>query len=291
MGTNICFIVLALSKDVFNTTHFETILGAGVPPVQNKRADYPDRKVLEQTPQVAGLNLSWPMTNSVGFAVALNRLPIARLQEPKALQQAFEMVHKLLFSVAFHTVLQDSSPTLNQSRIGTLQDTLTGILMVRIISVIVEITFGIIILMTSALWYLSHRRNSLLQSDPATVADIMGMLQPNPKRLGGVKAAAAYNTEITDTAAITSRKFSLSTQILTAGRRAYLLPYTSKRISSLTPIYAMLSHNDDTDDGLVLHPMELRLSVGVIFISIITAAIGGIVFFEVWTSNHNGRLP
>jgi hypothetical protein len=113
--------------EVFNLTHFEFLLGVGVQPT-SLRSNYPDTAIVEQYPQLARHNLTWPVSNMVGFAVGLTQhyqLSISDLSTPDSLHQAFEKVHKLLFAVAFNTQIQDSSSTeLDDLHPGFIQESL-----------------------------------------------------------------------------------------------------------------------------------------------------------------------
>jgi hypothetical protein len=59
-------------------------LATGVNPT-DQQTDLPNREVLDQFTQLTNYNLSWPVSNMVGFAVALNQLSLEELAAPSAL--------------------------------------------------------------------------------------------------------------------------------------------------------------------------------------------------------------
>ncbi|CZT49573.1 uncharacterized protein RSE6_10441 [Rhynchosporium secalis] len=138
-------------QDVFNTTNFEYLLGVGIQPEQ-ERGNFQDTAILEQFPQLQEYSLTWPVTNMVGFAIAQNTTSIAGLADPQELHAAFERAHRLLFAVAFNALTSARNSTnLNNIREGLRQDTVGAIIIVRTISVIVEIALGVIILLAISL--------------------------------------------------------------------------------------------------------------------------------------------
>lgn len=95
---------IALPTDVFNTSAFEYILGSGVNPT-DARANLPDISVLEQYQRLKNYSLTWPVSNMVGFAMALNPLEMQDLAKPAILQTAFQSAHQLLFTTAFKALV------------------------------------------------------------------------------------------------------------------------------------------------------------------------------------------
>jgi hypothetical protein len=164
--------------DLFNTTNFEYILGAGVSPSTGQRSNFEDIVILEQYPRVQNYNVAFPVTSMVGFAVGLSQSPVGEFTDPATLQQAFQKAHQVLFISAFSalsTPLPDAN--LMDLRDGLIHDFPGAIILVRPIALAVEVAFGIIIVLTMSLWYFSNRRLSKLCTDPASIRDIMSLME------------------------------------------------------------------------------------------------------------------
>src|SRR6266536_1116773 len=141
--------------NIFNTSHFEYLLGAGISPTSlSQRVDYPDSVVLEQFSRLKDYNMSRPITNMAGFAAALSLSSIPDFQDPLVLQQAFEKAHQLLFSTAFSTLTADV-PVNKTSWGGVCIDKPGAIVLVRTVSIVVEAALGVVVILTTSLWYLS----------------------------------------------------------------------------------------------------------------------------------------
>lgn len=64
-----------LESSLFNISAFEFLLHAGFPSLAIER-DYPNNVILDQYAKLYGLNISWPVTNMVGFAVGMHNGPL-----------------------------------------------------------------------------------------------------------------------------------------------------------------------------------------------------------------------
>jgi hypothetical protein len=273
--------------DIFNTSHFEYLLGVGLQP-DTQRADYPNTIILDQTPQLLARNISWPSNNLVGFAVALNEFPAPDLADPNLLRQSFARAHKLLFSAAISTLTTTlNTNTFENTRPGIRKDTSTAIIMVRKISIVVEAALALIIILTFSLWYISQRRPSCLDRDPASIMDVMSMVG-NDAILGDLH----YDEFLTSTTLSQSLMHTtfaieflnsdgksdlrLKSKSSAAGSviRVTSAPQTAKRNSrSFTPI----------------QPLEFRSSFGSGFVGVIILAAGIILFLQIRSTTLNGE--
>jgi hypothetical protein len=78
----------------------------------------------------------------VGFALGLSPSPVWDLADPTVLQQAFQKVHQVLFISAFSILSKPiADNNLLDMRDGLRQDFLGVIVIVRPISIIVEVAF------------------------------------------------------------------------------------------------------------------------------------------------------
>ena len=272
-------IQLPTRNNIFNTTHFEYVVGAGVPPLR-QRANRADTFRLEPYPSVAKYNLSWPLTNAVGFGVFLHNGTIEDLKNPKMLSKTFENVHKLLFAIAFNTLIQPSDPigTTDIPQAGTIMDTLGAITIERTISLIVEAAFGLVVIMAVALWWISYKRPSRLLDNPATISSVMSHIQDSILR--------------DDLADVSSQTFRLTT--FGTGNRSRVFLTRDQPISILssrsTEEFAISGKESIDQQTPIIRPLELRMFFGLLFISAISVALGTVIFLEVYSVQRNGKL-
>ncbi|KAH7374207.1 hypothetical protein BKA64DRAFT_649216 [Cadophora sp. MPI-SDFR-AT-0126] len=277
-------------SDSFNTTHFEYLLGVGMQPDQ-QRGDFPDTALLEQFPQLLDYNLTWPVSNMVGFGIAQNTTSVAGLADPDRLHDAFERAHKLLFGVAFSTLtLAQTSTDLQNMRSGMRQDTVGAIIMVRTISIIVEVVLAVIIFLAIILWYYSSRRPSHLIRDPASIADVMSVSRHDSVselfRNDGTMTAPSLSQEISSMAFTIDvvKVQGIPSVQLKANKSSTIQPSTRGSTTSSTSM---------SSGGFVpVRPIELKFTVGSILMLAILSSMGAIVFLDIRSRENNGiTLP
>lgn len=286
-NTTDSFLNTTLSvNDTFNTTQFEYLLGVGIQPVV-ERADFPDTALVEQFPQLLRYNLTWPVSNMVGFAVALTPHPVANLFSADLLSDAFQRAHRLLLSVAFSTLTQPlSSNNLSDIRSGLRQDTLGAIIMVRTISIVVETGLALIILLSTILWYYSGKRASHLQQDPASIADIMSAV-----RLGSLSKSLKDDGTLS-TEALTKELSNKVFYLSSSNDQGHMIPnLEEKNCSDPNSVDHQTSRQNSVDNSFSpVLPKELSFWVGMALVTIIMFAIIGVAFLQVWSARQNGKL-
>ncbi|KAH6694947.1 hypothetical protein BKA61DRAFT_531721 [Leptodontidium sp. MPI-SDFR-AT-0119] len=278
---------LAVEK-FFNTTNFEYLLGTGVS-ASDQRANLPDTAVLQQYSRIKEYGLIWPVSNMVGFAVALNNVSIESLFDPVALQSAFQRAHQVLFISAFSVLTAPMSsstlPISSQSqRNGTIESSLGAVILVRPISIVVEIALAVIILLTSFLWYHSHSRPSQLSFDPASIGNIMSMIPPHNSSPGAVSDDGTLTAASLETA-LSKRKFCLTRS---RSGTSIIIPMASENSvsSSITP--SRSSSDQPEKPFLPIQPVELQLKFGLIFIVMLLGAFAAVIFLQIWSVKQNG---
>lgn len=276
-------------SDLFNITHFEYILGTGIQPT-DQRTNYPDTLILSQYPRLQKYSLAWPLSNMVGYAIALSQLPVSEFASPDVLQQAFERAHRLLFISAFSTLtIRSSSESAPNVRPGLVEDNLGAIVMVRSISVVIEATLGIVAVFAGSLWYFTASRRSNLIKNPASIADVMGIRQSDQAPQRGTQEHEPITTS-TDIEHFLSSTFYLAL----IGRGS---AQSSKLLSSRATGGVDTATSSQHDNKLCVidrpssaaRPRELSLYFGSIFIGFILTTIIIITFLAIWTSKKNGK--
>ena len=273
-------------SNLFNTTHFEYILGVGMQPDQ-ERGDFPDTALLEQFPQLLDYNLTWPVSNMVGFGIAQNTTSVAGLADPASLHDAFERAHKLLFAVAFSTLTSaQASIGLQDVKPGMRQDNVEAIIMVRTISIVVEVVLAIIALLAIVLWYYSNRRPSRLIRDPASIADVMSVSRHDSImelfRNDGTMTAPILSQEIS------SRIFTIDVVKVQGFPTVQL---EAKKLPSIQLPRTSATSSTSVSSGsfVPVRPVELKFTIGSILVLAILSSMGGIIFLDIWSRNRNGK--
>jgi hypothetical protein len=166
-------------EEIFNITAFEYFLAVGYNQLQGP-ANFEDMERLQQYPRAQKMNVTFPITGLVGFALALSSSSASDYSSSQVMHDEFQRVHRLLFTAAFSTLTQKAHNDNIKDQIftlGTIQDNLGSIILVRSIAIAVEAILGLTISMSIALWlYLSHRPNNL-RSDPKSIANLMKMIR------------------------------------------------------------------------------------------------------------------
>ncbi|KAK0130121.1 hypothetical protein ONS96_000649 [Cadophora gregata f. sp. sojae] len=274
-------------QGILNTTAFEYVLATGVNPT-NQKVNLPDRAVLEQYPRLMKYNLTWPVSNMVGFAVALNPSRVDDLAESTALKVAFERAHQLLFTTAFNSLLEPVTETNSSDSVaGLLEDSPGAIILVRPVAIAVEIALAIVAIMTLLLWFHSHSRQSSLETDPSSIADLMAVLQA-----GQISRKESHSTmdfaRTTVDEGLSQEVYCLTTRIPgekvnAQAERARDLPFGSS-----TTIQSTSGH----DEIPPLRPVELRIWSGAAFVIVLGTAIIGLTVLNSQILKHNGlTLP
>ena len=275
-----------LPENTFNTTAFEYILGAGVSPTGD-RSNLPDSSVLEQYPRLKNYSLTWPVSNMVGFAVALNPLQMQDLATPAVLQTAFQNAHQLLFTTAFDALLGPPSvESLSDVRPGVRWDNPGAIIMVRTISLIVEAAFGMVAILTLCLWYISHHRGSNLDSDPASIASIMSLAHANDETPVSIDNNGTLTSEELE------HELSRQRYHLREGSDCYPILVALPSSSSSAPSSsreARRSKDSLKKSFLPVLPLELRLWFGGSLIAVLITSLATLVFLQMWSSKHLGK--
>ncbi|KAK3378246.1 hypothetical protein B0H63DRAFT_418148 [Podospora didyma] len=167
-----------LSQDEFNSTALEYLIGTGTPPA-TATLDYAATQTLEPFfTLLKTQNVAWPVTNMVSFALHLMDVPAASLQNASMLAKAFELAHKLVFSIAVAKSMSTSSDYMdNPTKLGKVQGTVYGIVVSRAISAVLEGLLLLVALLGAAVLYVCLTAESKLSSDPAAMGFTLSLLK------------------------------------------------------------------------------------------------------------------
>ncbi|KAL8871434.1 MAG: hypothetical protein Q9174_002731 [Haloplaca sp. 1 TL-2023] len=163
--------LMDLSPEHFNVTDFEYLIGAGMPHVL-PRGDAFQANKLDQWPSMRELDVGWPLSNMVGFAVGLTQLPPLEYLNPTTLASAYQEAHQLLFALSAVKLFSNDLPSA-ESRSGLFATNVRAISVIRELGVAVEIVLGLISIFILALLMTSWNRKIHLCKDPAALSDMM----------------------------------------------------------------------------------------------------------------------
>jgi hypothetical protein len=268
--------------NIFNTTNFEYILGAGVSPSSGLRSNLDDIVTLEQYPRVQNYSVAFPVTSMVGFAVGLSQSPVGEFADPATLHQAFQKAHQVLFISAFSalsTPLSDAN--LVDLRDGLIHDFPGAIILVRPIALAVEVAFGIIIVLTMSLWYFSNRRPSNLSTDPASIRDIMSLMETKSS------SQDMFRDDGKVTADALAERLSVSNFYLERGDSGNSIIRCTTSVKDV-PQDAGIATAKARLAAAPIRPLELRLISGLLFISLLLGSILGLVFLQISAWKQDG---
>ena len=272
--------------DILNITNFEYLIGNGVPATMlTERYDFQDEALLQQQARFQSSGIVYPNTNMVGFAAGLTDVPIKSWSDPAVLQQVFQNAHQLLLVSAFGVLTQNPG-NLTHLRTGVRQDFAGAIILVRSICIIVEIALGAVAIFTLGLWYICRKRPSKLTSDPASIADIMSMVRCTEELSDDLHDSNGRLNSVQLDAILAGKKYRLES-LQNAMPRLSPMSQRLKRLTlSASSRPDSISENGDFSG---VRSMELNLPIGFLFISLLLGAVAGILFIEIWASEHNGK--
>ncbi|KAF3022980.1 hypothetical protein E8E14_009900 [Neopestalotiopsis sp. 37M] len=170
-----------LTDAEFNRTAFEYLLGTGVASIDRLR-DYPDEQVLEGYYQVRARDpeIPWPIEVMPTFAIGSGNWTGKDLLDTANQASAFAKAHQAAFSIAVDTLLDTSS---NATQQGNINFRISGILISRTFSAVVEILLVIAALLAGVILLYNWRAQTNLPRNTSSIARIMQVSQQNEELL------------------------------------------------------------------------------------------------------------
>lgn len=177
-----------LSDRDFNRTAFETLLGYGLPdPEYRKLKDYPFVATPNHAVRMKGTHVNdhgfaelQPST-MVGFAMAGDIRPADDYANLDIMQQTYERAHRYLFSLAIHSLLDNTNQdpgNVEKVEIGVEGQ---GIIVSRAIAAALEALLSIIGIFVLFILVLIWRMPSNLSENPKSMASMAKFVQANSR--------------------------------------------------------------------------------------------------------------
>lgn len=169
-----------LSESEFNTTAFEFLLSNGMPQ-EIKNRDHPYTFQVEQHPRIKDFNLTMPVSNMVGFALAGEDSSTADFPDPEYIHDIFIRAHRYLFSLAVNQVLVNETTSANQTATATFP--MHGIIVSRAISAALEALLLLVAVFTAVIIWLCHKSPLNLRVNPSSISRVIEIFRDSPQLL------------------------------------------------------------------------------------------------------------
>lgn len=296
-----------LDDTAFNSSAFEFLLHAGFSSITIDR-DYPDNLILDQYAKMYDLNIGWPVTNMVGFAIGLHDGPLADFLNTTVLHETYAAAHKLIFSSAFSQLVPKTQETGKGK--GLVKYTMYGIVISRTFSIIVESLLIVVAILGAFLFYTITKSQSNLSSDPDSIASMLKMAQKDEVMLTHISKMANLS-ETSLHARMSSDRYTLkgsasgpTLHLISSGQDGNASNDSDPPRTKVSHVRVFFSKKDgNTSNGLEpitttvsqtelrsIRPKELRPMVGVLLVLILSAAIGVLGYLKHEEMRLNGKF-
>lgn len=267
-----------LSDSVFNSTAFEFLLYGGFPMLTSAR-DYPDNLVLQPEATVGSLNISFPISNLVGFYFGLYNGSMSDLLDATTMHETYATAHKLIFSFAISQLT--SKDVGSEKRDGRIQYTLYGIVVSRAISIAVEAMLGVVAILGAALLVSLARSKSNLDDDPDSTASIFTKIQNEQDVLAHFAEKDGLD-ESSLRKDIAGDLYHLQRASDTSPSSLCLLSHGAASTGNGAQSSSKQSKTSKSSNNAspYVRPKELRPVMGILFITILAAAIGVLAYLK-----------
>ena len=271
-----------LPDTVFNVSAFEYLIGSGIgsnPPI----ADVPRTALIDQRPRINNMSVAWPTTNMVGFALGISRQQPAQYLNPTTLATSFESAHKLLFALAASSIMTTnvSSPG---SQHATISDNVSAIVVIRVLAIIIEVFFGLITIFAFAILWISRNRPSQLKTDPASLVDIMRMVEQTSP---GPTENPDIHLQVEDRPIVELKDGKLLAWARTFGMKQSTENHSTGQISHSRSAQSQVGWKSESK---LIRPKEMTLTVAFVFISVLSLAVTALTIIQINIRKRNG-LP
>ena len=273
-----------LPDEVFNRTHFEYILGVGVPQSVDDTGhpqvdpvtpdDIIGKNVLYQDARLANWSITLPTTNMVGFAVGATRFPPAAYLDPKSLHSAFEKAHRILFAIAIHDSFRSLSKADDFK--GVFHSTGKAVQLVPAFTFSVLGLLVLVLILTLAILFPLRKRHTSLSCDPGSISALLSITGNS----GLTNRLQAFDSVSSEDLAASLDCSVFSTKL--EDRRTFLNEeaQTAQREMIIAGPMANVSRFE--------RPREWSLLIGIAFVGILVTLLAGVVYLQCTIARDNG---
>ncbi|KAL8891638.1 MAG: hypothetical protein Q9215_001406 [Flavoplaca cf. flavocitrina] len=270
---------IPLQDGIFNRTAFEYVIGTGAQAITSRADISETTNIIDQTSKVRKFGILGTVTNMVGFALGLNPTDITNMYDTKILAANFEDAYKLLHALAMRQLMAlDVMET--QSHLGTINDRISAITIVRPLAVVLEILSGLVLTLILALMTYSYTRPSQLCNNPASLSDVIAMAPDD-------NSSPDYTYEITSKSS--GPRFRLlggRICVSSPDNASHVPKFNSPRIGS----GSRLTKTEAEDRSSLARPIEMSMTVALIFLLTLLLALTTIITLSILAKKYVG-LP
>ncbi|KAG5774536.1 hypothetical protein H9Q72_000025 [Fusarium xylarioides] len=258
-----------LPTSEFNSTAFEFLLANGVEENIVVR-DFPFNRVVEQTPRLNITNLTHPVSNMIGFAMAGHSIPLDDYSSFNTFTKALNDAHQYVFSAAISSLLMNETEGFN--RTAMVEFHLTGVVVSRTFAIAVEATLLIVASLTSlTLWY-CRKIPSNLPTNPSSIRRHIDIFRNNPHLLKMFQSMDSSNDkDLAEEFQYDRFRLLYDHQAKSAKIAVEDMPFTTNE-----------SKEDTASKGYYepVKPLVLRKGIGLLFVAVLIGAIVVLSYFK-----------
>ncbi|POR36025.1 Uncharacterized protein TPAR_03767 [Tolypocladium paradoxum] len=171
-----------LTESEFNSTAFEYVIANGMDwGAEVAIRDAPFYFVIDQHLRLIKYNLTYPVATMAGYALAGQNLSMDEYSDPTTLDKAYNRAHQYLFSVAVSRLLVNETTFSNRTASSTFP--LSGVIVSRVFSAVVEGLLVLSTVLTFFLLWLCHKAPSKLRSNPNSISRLSEIFRNSPETL------------------------------------------------------------------------------------------------------------
>lgn len=278
-----------LPEAEFNSSAFQYLLGAGFSSVDMPR-DFPSTRILDQFSRLTNVPIQRPLSPLTPFALGYQNFTIDQYENSTVVAQSFLAVHRMLFSIAFSHLLGNSTTTAAANVEGYIFVPQYAITVSRLFSALVEGVLGLVVVMALLLLWMCRRSESMLTSEPSSLAAHVRLVR-NSQNLPLLFSKTGHMRDDELKLKLGGYRFRLccgcldrsaTPSLLVVGRPEYE-EQASKRESARSEV---------TQTGYLapVKPIVLRPVAGGVFMLVIAAALGAIIYLKRMDSLLGGKL-
>lgn len=275
-----------LTDAVFNATAFEFLLYAGFPMLSVPR-DYPDDLVLQPEATVSDLNISFPISNMVGFFFGMYNGSLSDLLNATSIHETYSAAHQLIFSYAISQLLSEDTDT--DTTYGVIEYTLNGIVVSRPFAIAVECTLAIVAILGGLMLYTIMVSKSNLEGDPDSTASLLVKIQGEESILSNMSGKDGVD-EASLRTSVAKNYYALQRSDVTGQPKIRLLSPGTTSDDDDSDADENTPANGSAAQAASVQPKELRPAIGMLLMLVLLAALGVLAYFKHQEMALNGAL-
>lgn len=271
-----------LTEEEFNSTAFEFLLSNGVPFRKISR-DHPFNNTVEQLPRLSKRNLTRPISNLVGYALADQDRSTDDFSDPVLLHQIYDTAHQRLFSTVVDMLFVNTTEFSNHTATSTFP--LSGIIVSRPFSIVVETLLCLVACFTVIILWSCKKATCHLTTNPSSISRLVDLIRHNPQLLEpfGLLDNADQETLFNH---FKNKRFRLAYNQQLRQSELYMDDTFERNVSAVD------EEKPPIQKGYYdpVRPFALRRVAGVGFVAIIVAAIIVLSYFKTTETSQNGKF-